>query len=87
MRNKVLPQTPVEYVFHSEPNTMYAGIQLVHLINPDITIPIHYDDYDAFKSPLKVCLIPSTINCLLILSLGFPRARHEGWIGQEGGVP
>ncbi|CDO69637.1 hypothetical protein BN946_scf184851.g25 [Trametes cinnabarina] len=29
------------------------GIQLVHLINPDVTIPIHYDDYDAFKSPLK----------------------------------
>ncbi|KAI0638934.1 Metallo-hydrolase/oxidoreductase [Trametes polyzona] len=29
------------------------GIQLVHLINPDITIPIHYDDYDVFKSPLK----------------------------------
>ncbi|KAJ2965347.1 hypothetical protein NUW54_g14148 [Trametes sanguinea] len=29
------------------------GIQLVHLINADVTIPIHYDDYDAFKSPLK----------------------------------
>ncbi|KAI0367482.1 Metallo-hydrolase/oxidoreductase [Pilatotrama ljubarskyi] len=29
------------------------GIQLVHLINPDVTIPIHYDDYDVFKSPLK----------------------------------
>ncbi|KAI8983328.1 Metallo-hydrolase/oxidoreductase [Trametes punicea] len=29
------------------------GIQLVHLVNPDITIPIHYDDYDVFKSPLK----------------------------------
>ncbi|TBU48710.1 Metallo-hydrolase/oxidoreductase [Dichomitus squalens] len=28
------------------------GIQLVHLINPDVTIPIHYDDYDVFKSPL-----------------------------------
>ncbi|RPD58480.1 Metallo-hydrolase/oxidoreductase [Lentinus tigrinus ALCF2SS1-6] len=29
------------------------GIQLVHLIKPDITIPIHYDDYDVFMSPLK----------------------------------
>ena len=29
------------------------GLQLVRLINPDITIPIHYDDYDAFKSPLS----------------------------------
>ncbi|KAI0358908.1 Metallo-hydrolase/oxidoreductase [Trametes cingulata] len=29
------------------------GIQLLHLINPDVTIPIHYDDYDVFKSPLK----------------------------------
>jgi len=28
------------------------GIQLVQLIQPDLTIPIHYDDYDAFKSPL-----------------------------------
>jgi L-ascorbate metabolism protein UlaG (beta-lactamase superfamily) len=26
------------------------GPQLVQLINPDITIPIHYDDYDAFLS-------------------------------------
>ncbi|KAI0757452.1 Metallo-hydrolase/oxidoreductase [Daedaleopsis nitida] len=29
------------------------GIQLVHLIKPEITIPIHYDDYDVFKSPLQ----------------------------------
>ncbi|KDQ62694.1 hypothetical protein JAAARDRAFT_171259 [Jaapia argillacea MUCL 33604] len=29
------------------------GIQLVHLIQPDVTIPIHYDDYDVFLSPLK----------------------------------
>ncbi|KAI0761657.1 Metallo-hydrolase/oxidoreductase [Trametes elegans] len=29
------------------------GIQLLHLINPDVTIPIHHDDYDVFKSPLK----------------------------------
>lgn len=26
----------------------------MHLIDPDVTIPIHYDDYDVFKSPLKV---------------------------------
>jgi L-ascorbate metabolism protein UlaG (beta-lactamase superfamily) len=29
------------------------GIQLVRLIDPDVTIPIHYDDYDAFLSPLE----------------------------------
>ncbi|KAK6381388.1 hypothetical protein LTS17_004445 [Exophiala oligosperma] len=28
------------------------GIQLVKLIQPDLTIPIHYDDYDVFLSPL-----------------------------------
>ncbi|KAL9470819.1 hypothetical protein ACSS6W_008760 [Trichoderma asperelloides] len=28
------------------------GLQLIRLINPDITIPIHYDDYDVFLSPL-----------------------------------
>lgn len=29
------------------------GIQLMELINPDVTIPIHYDDYDVFMSPLS----------------------------------
>ncbi|KAL1304775.1 hypothetical protein AAFC00_003710 [Neodothiora populina] len=29
------------------------GIELVRLINPDVTIPIHYDDYDVFLSPLS----------------------------------
>ncbi|KAL7907473.1 Metallo-hydrolase/oxidoreductase [Trichoderma velutinum] len=29
------------------------GIQLIHLIDPDITIPIHFDDYDIFLSPLS----------------------------------
>lgn len=28
------------------------GVDLIHLIQPDITIPIHYDDYDLFLSPL-----------------------------------
>ncbi|KAJ5037614.1 beta-lactamase-like protein, partial [Bipolaris maydis] len=28
------------------------GVELMHLINPDVTIPIHYDDYDLFMSPL-----------------------------------
>jgi len=28
------------------------GVQLMQLINPDLTIPIHYDDYDVFMSPL-----------------------------------
>ncbi|KAF2151990.1 Metallo-hydrolase/oxidoreductase [Myriangium duriaei CBS 260.36] len=29
------------------------GIELVQLINPDLTIPIHFDDYDVFLSPLS----------------------------------
>lgn len=29
------------------------GLQLVQLINPDMTIPVHYDDYDVFLSPLS----------------------------------
>ncbi|MCJ1357419.1 MAG: hypothetical protein MMC33_007415 [Icmadophila ericetorum] len=29
------------------------GVELVRLINPDLTIPIHYDDYDVFLSPLS----------------------------------
>lgn len=28
------------------------GLQLIQLIKPDLTIPIHYDDYDVFASPL-----------------------------------
>ena len=28
------------------------GVELMHLINPDMTIPIHYNDYDLFLSPL-----------------------------------
>lgn len=28
------------------------GVQLLRLIDPDITIPVHYDDYDVFLSPL-----------------------------------
>lgn len=29
------------------------GVEAVKLINPDIAIPIHYNDYDVFKSPLE----------------------------------
>lgn len=28
------------------------GVQLMQLINPDLTIPIHFDDYDVMLSPL-----------------------------------
>jgi L-ascorbate metabolism protein UlaG (beta-lactamase superfamily) len=30
-----------------------GGVQLMRLIHPDVTIPIHYDDYDVFMSPLS----------------------------------
>jgi len=29
------------------------GLELIRLINPDITIPIHFDDYDVMLSPLS----------------------------------
>ena len=29
------------------------GLQLLQLIQPDVAIPIHYDDYDVFLSPLS----------------------------------
>jgi L-ascorbate metabolism protein UlaG (beta-lactamase superfamily) len=28
------------------------GVQMIRLIRPELTIPIHYDDYDVFASPL-----------------------------------
>jgi L-ascorbate metabolism protein UlaG (beta-lactamase superfamily) len=29
------------------------GLQLIQLIQPKVTIPIHYDDYEVFASPLE----------------------------------
>ena len=29
------------------------GVEAVKIINPDTAIPIHYNDYDVFKSPLE----------------------------------
>ncbi|KAK1141291.1 hypothetical protein N8T08_009195 [Aspergillus melleus] len=29
------------------------GVQMMRLIQPDLTVLIHYDDYDVFASPLK----------------------------------
>lgn len=29
------------------------GIEMMRIIEPDTTIPIHYSDYDVFKSPLE----------------------------------
>jgi L-ascorbate metabolism protein UlaG (beta-lactamase superfamily) len=29
------------------------GVQLMQLVKPDVTIPIHFDDYDVFLSPLE----------------------------------
>ncbi|HET6391417.1 MAG TPA: hypothetical protein VFG13_01210 [Blastococcus sp.] len=28
------------------------GADLVELLRPPVTVPVHYDDYDRFKSPL-----------------------------------
>ena len=29
------------------------GVEAVRIIAPDVAVPIHYDDYDVFKSPLE----------------------------------
>ena len=29
------------------------GLQLMQMMDPDVTIPIHFDDYDVFLSPLS----------------------------------
>jgi L-ascorbate metabolism protein UlaG (beta-lactamase superfamily) len=29
------------------------GLQLMRLVDPDVTVPIHYDDYDVFMSSLE----------------------------------
>jgi L-ascorbate metabolism protein UlaG (beta-lactamase superfamily) len=29
------------------------GVEAMQIVNPEITIPIHYNDYDVFKSPLS----------------------------------
>ena len=29
------------------------GVEAIHLINPREVIPIHYNDYEVFKSPLE----------------------------------
>lgn len=29
------------------------GVELMQLVRPDVTIPIHFDDYDVFASPLE----------------------------------
>ena len=29
------------------------GIEMMGIIEPDTTVPIHYNDYDVFKSPLE----------------------------------
>jgi L-ascorbate metabolism protein UlaG (beta-lactamase superfamily) len=29
------------------------GIDAMQIVNPELAIPIHYNDYDVFKSPLS----------------------------------
>lgn len=29
------------------------GLELTRMIDADVTLPIHYNDYDAFKSPIE----------------------------------
>jgi hypothetical protein len=43
------------------------GMDLVELIRPGVTVPVHYDDYSVFKSPLSQFLA---------------EARRRGYPGQ-----
>ena len=29
------------------------GVEAIRVVNPEIAVPIHYNDYDVFKSPLE----------------------------------
>ena len=29
------------------------GVEAMRIVNPELAIPIHYNDYDVFKSPLS----------------------------------
>ena len=29
------------------------GVDLVRLLKPSVTVPVHYDDYTVFRSPLQ----------------------------------
>ena len=29
------------------------GVEILNIVQPDMAIPIHYNDYDVFKSPLE----------------------------------
>lgn len=29
------------------------GVEAMKIVNPELAIPIHYNDYDVFKSPLS----------------------------------
>ena len=31
----------------------HQGVELMRMVNPRLSIPIHDDDYDVFKSPLS----------------------------------
>ncbi|MFJ6150346.1 MBL fold metallo-hydrolase [Micromonospora profundi] len=43
------------------------GADLVELIRPKLTVPIHYDDYPVFRSPLRDFV---------------DEARRRGWVKQ-----
>ena len=30
------------------------GVELMQIVQPNLAIPIHYNDYDVFKSPRKI---------------------------------
>ena len=50
------------------------GLELLRSLKPPLTVPIHYDDYEAFKSPLEDFLT----------AVAEARARRQGAHGATG---
>ncbi|KAK3382548.1 hypothetical protein B0T24DRAFT_653592 [Lasiosphaeria ovina] len=45
-----LQQIP-QFLHHQRVDLM-LGVRLMHFVNPEVTIPVHFDDYDIMVSPL-----------------------------------
>jgi hypothetical protein len=65
------------------------GLQLMHLIRPELTIPIHHDDYDVFASSLedfrRVVQAAGLEGGVVVLNRGEEfRFLVRGFEGEEG---
>lgn len=60
------------------------GIQLVQLISPKLTIPIHIDDYDVFLVSRLSCASYSVALILIVLTFQSPRSDFEKEVTNAG---